>query len=262
MLQTSRYALATCVTGLALLILALPAHATRPFTETESAVALSPGSTKVEIGLAHEEWGRGDNVYALKGEFSYSLYANLDLELEVPYEVSGGSAPFADGIGDTWAKAKINFVKERAANPLTLSGLLGVRFPTGDGATGTDEVDVSLVALASKPFAGVTAHANLSYIFVGDDGALDLDDVFGIAIGLEFDTGYRNIRGVGELVWEQSRQNTGERIELLGGAVYPLSESMQLDAAARLGLEPGAPPNDAGPDLGITVGLSFLLPPN
>ncbi|MBI5136087.1 MAG: hypothetical protein HZA24_02000 [Nitrospirae bacterium] len=243
-------------------LVAAPAHATRPYLFTESAAPLPAGGMQLEVGLAHQAWDQGNKVYDLMTEFSYSLYANLDLELELPYEVSGGGGtPFSDGVGDIWAKGKINFVKERAANPLTLSGQLGIKFPTGSAVSGTDAVDVRIAALASKPFGTMVAHANLAYTFVGDDGALDLNDVIGLGVGLESQTTVDRLTAVGEVVWQESPAPGGsERTQVMGGGIYQLTHNMRADATLSLGLAPGSPPNDGAPDYGLSVGLTYTHP--
>ena len=243
-------------------VFALPAQATRPFIFTEDAVALPRGGAKLEVGLQHETWKAGHRVYALATEFSYSLYANLDLEIEAPYDVTGGGGtPFSDGIGDLWTKAKINFVKERAANPLTLSGLVAIKFPTGSTATGTNEVDVRISALASKQFNTAVAHANLAYTFVGDDGVIDLNDVVALSVAVAMGTPLKGVTGVGEVFWQEAPQaNLDDRLEIMGGAVQSLTPKLSVDGALRLGLSRGTPPSDGGPDYSITAGLTYTHP--
>ncbi|MDH5528000.1 MAG: transporter [Nitrospirota bacterium] len=240
-----------------------PAHATRPFFVTESAVSLPPGGVRVEMGLSQENW-KGTRAYEVRTEVSYSLYANLDLEVEAPYRVLGGFIPatttsaFADGVGDIWVKAKANFVKERAADPLTVSGLLGIKFPVGDKATGTEEVDVLLLAMASKTYAGVTAHGNLSYTFVGDGPAgMQLDDVPGLSLGLEF--GARsNVTAVFEAAWEAGRvPGQGTRSELGGGMVMRLDDNLRVDLTLRKGLGETSYPYGGGPDFAVNLGMTY-----
>jgi len=250
------------VATLVLALSAVPAQATRPFIITEDAVALAPGSARLEVGLQHANWAKGQRVYALLTEFSYSLYANLDLEIEVPYEVvGGGGLGFSDGLGDMTAKAKINFVKERAANPLTLSGLVGIKFPTSSAATGTTEVDVRLAALASKRFGPVAAHANLAYTFLGSDGSSDLNDIIGVSIAMAMKTPLKQVTGVSEIFWQES-PTTGlkDRLEIMGGATRDISPKLKIDGAVRVGLTRGAPPNDGASDYSLTAGLTFLYP--
>jgi hypothetical protein len=249
-------------TALGIAMFALPAQASRPFIFTEDAVALPRGGAKLEVGLQHETWEAGHRVYALITEFSYSLYANLDLEIEVPYDVTGGGGTqFSDGIGDLWAKAKINFVKERAANPLTLSGLLAIKFPTGSTATGTNEVDVLVSALASKQFNSAVAHANLAYTFVGDDGVTDLNDVVAVSVAVAMDTPLKSVTGVGEIFWQEAPlPNMGDRLEIMGGAIRPLTPKLSVDGALRLGLTNGKPPSDGAPDYSLTAGLTYIYP--
>lgn len=233
------------------------AHATRPFTQTESAVALPPGGVRVEMGLAHESWDSRDKVYLMKGELSYSLYANLDLEVEVPFVVVGPT-PFGDGIGDTWTKAKVNFVKGRAANPLSLSGLIGVRFPTGDSVTGMKDTDLLLSALASKAFGPVMAHANMFYTFVGSPPGVVLNDTLGVSVGLEVDTPVDQLAAIGEFIWEEERvPGADERMEATGGAIYRIADGIRADVVTRIGFGTGSRPYVGAPDFGLNFGVTF-----
>ncbi|MFQ5509591.1 MAG: transporter [Leptospirillia bacterium] len=243
----------------ALLLWTSPAEATRPFVAAESAVALPPGGMRLEAGMSHSKW---DNVhaYAIDVEISYSLYANLDLEVEVPFAIVGGANTFGDGIGDIWTKAKVNFIKERAANPLSVSGLVGVKFPTGDDVTGTDDPDVRLAALASKAFGPVTAHANLIYTFTGDNGNVDLDDVLALAVGFEIESGMDRVTGIGEVLWEQDRYPAGNnRMEVMGGGVYAISDRLRADLTLGIGIDDGTYPDNAAPDFRVGFGLSHDL---
>ncbi len=240
------------------------ALATRPFVSTESAVALPRSGARLEMGQAYENWNRGDRIYSWLTEFSYSFYGNLDLEVEVPWNVVGGGPgpdQFSDGLGDLRAKAKINFVKGRAANPLALSGQFSVKFPTGSGVTTSDEVDVRLAGLASKGFGPALVHANLSYTFVGDNGALNINDAWGIALGTLVETRIDGLSAVGEFFWDQARLAGEEsRLEMMGGGVLQLTPRLKLDAVIRIGLKPGAPPSDGAPDYSLGVGFSYDIP--
>jgi hypothetical protein len=251
------------VVALAAVVLALstavPAHATRPFRVTESAVALPPGGVRVEEGISRARWDNGTKLYALETEISYSLYANLDLEVEAPWVVvGGGGAGLDDGIGDVVTKAKINFVKERAAVPLTVSGLIGVKFPTGPNAISTDEPDVQLAALASKVLGGTAVHGNLSYTIVGDSSSNPSNDVFGLAVGVAVDTPVEFLTGVGEFVWEENRAVGGkDYLEATGGAVYRITPRVALDATLSFGLNSGRPPQSGAPDTTVAFGVTW-----
>lgn len=244
---------------LALAATAVPAHATRPFRVTESAVALPPGGVRVEEGISRARWDNGTKLYALETEISYSLYANLDLEVEAPWVVAGGGgAGFDDGLGDVVTKAKINFVKERAAIPLTVSGLIGVKFPTGPDAVSTDEADVQLAALASKVIGPAAVHGNLSYTVVGDSSANPSNDVLGLAVGVTAETPVEFLTGVGELVWEENRAVGGkDYLEATGGAVYRLTPRVAVDATLSFGLNSGRPPQSGAPDTTVAFGVTW-----
>jgi hypothetical protein len=251
-------ALAAVALGL-VLATAVPAHATRPFRVTESAVALPPGGVRVEEGVSRTRWDSGLKVYALETEVSYSLYANLDLEVEAPWIVAGGGgAKFEDGIGDVTTKAKINFVKERAAIPLTLSGLIGVKFPTGPDNVSTDEADVQMAALASKVIGPAQVHGNLSYTFVGDSAGRPSNDVLGIALAMAVDTPVEFLKGVGEFAWEQARAKGGDdKVQMTGGAVYRLNPRIAVDATLTLGVNPDRGPNSGAPESIVALGVTW-----
>jgi Putative MetA-pathway of phenol degradation len=236
-----------------------PAHATRPFRVTESAVALPPGGVRVEEGLSRARWDGGLKLYSLETEVSYSLYANLDLEVEAPWVVAGGGgAGLEDGLGDVVTKAKINFVKERAAIPLTLSGLVGVKFPTGPSTVSTDQADVQLAALASKVIGPAQVHGNLSYTFVGDSSTYPANNVLGLSVGVAVDTPVEFLTGVAELIWEENRvRGTDDRTELAGGAVYRLGPRVALDALLSFGLNSGRGPQAGAADTTVAFGLTW-----
>jgi len=252
-------ALSVAAVTLGLAATATPAHATRPFRVTESAVSLPPGGVRVEEGISRARWDGGLKVYALETEISYSLYANLDLEVEAPWVVAGGGgAGLDDGVGDIVTKAKINFVKERAAIPLTLSGLIGVKFPTGPDNVSTGEADVELAALASKVIGPAAVHGNLSYTFVGDKANRPSNDVLGLAVGVAVDTPVEFLTGIGELVWEENRVRSGDdRLEVGGGAVYRVTPRVALDAMLSFGLNSGRPPQSGAPDTTVALGLTW-----
>lgn len=252
-------ALRLALAGAFVALVATPAHATRPFRVTESAVALQPGGVLLEEGLSRERWGNGVRVYALTSELSYSLYANLDLEAEVPWVVAGGGGgSFDDGLGDIRTKAKINFLKERAASPLTVSGLIGVKFPTGTDQVSSDEVDVQLAALASKSIGPAAVHGNLSYTFVGGSSGRSTDDVLGLSVGVEAKTPVDGLSGVGEFIWEQARiPGRDDRLEVMGGAVYRIGPRVTVDASLSIGFGSGQPPYEGAPDSTLMAGLTW-----
>jgi|GEM_PF-808519 len=252
--------------GLALSTLALPAPAhaaSRPYAVTENAVALPPGGMRLEAGLSRERWDNDVRVYALTAEFSYSLYANLDLEVEVPWAVAGRSGAFDDGLGDIRTRAKINFVKERVAIPLTLSGLVEVKFPTGFSLISSEEADVRLAGLATKAFGPITVHGNLFYTFVGGDQAgRSLRDVPGLSVGVEGQTPLDGTTALGEFIWERARvPGTDPRLEVMGGARHAVTSYMSADFTVRLGFGSGNQPSEGAPDYTVAAGLTWDLAP-
>lgn len=241
--------------GLVLLSIPFPADAIRPFLTTETAVPIEHGKSLLLGGFKYERFASNDREYTLQGELRYGLITNLDFEVEVPLLIGDFPDGHETGLGDLRLKTKVRFLKGREANPLSLAGMLDIKFPSAsrDKGFGTGEPDIGLLGIASKEFFPVTVHLNLGYTLVGNPPGQDLRDELKYSLGMELETVLSGLIVVGELSGKTSRKASvsQRRLDLLGGAVVNLAATVSFDFSLILGLI------NTSPDFGFSSGLAY-----
>jgi len=275
--MTSRVFFLGLMTLLALLQ-SRPVFALMPYLDTETAVPVDRGKSRLDVSMLFDRWKSNLSTYDLKAELSYGLINNLDFSVDVPYLVRKvkGSGDVngvgdEDGVGDVTLKVKVRFIKGREANPVSIAGQLSVKFPScnKDKALSpecTGEPDVGLRAIASKEFFPVTVHVNLGYIFVGNPPNTDLNDVLTYSIAFDYLTTADNLHVVGELAGQSnpypkssdlasrlSADTSADPLSALIGLLYDLDTNKALTAAWSMGL------TQASPDYSLSVGFRYLF---
>jgi hypothetical protein len=235
--------------------------ASRPYFVTESARTLPHGGMRLELGETRDDWDTGNKYYARTAEFTANLLSSLDLEASIPWVVAGGSVPLNDGPGDIHARVKLRLTAP--ARPLTVSGLLDVKFPTGVDLVSTQQRDYRVAALATRGLGPVTLDGNLAYTLVGEGAGQNFRNVAGFSVGLDSPTPVARLSGVGELVWEQSRVPGGKAsIAFVVGTRYAVTPRVALDANFLVGYGSGPlPGNDHQRGLSGGVGLTWDIGP-
>jgi hypothetical protein len=238
-----------------LLFCPLPAQAIRPFLTTETAIPVEPNRSLLEGGLKFERFGRQNRLYTLDAELRYGLITNLDFEVEVPYLFADRGANDESGLGDLHLKGKVRLLKGREANPLSLAGMIDVKFPSAsrDKQFGTGEADVGIIGIASKEFFPLTLHLNLGYIFVGNPTGQSLGNVVVYSLGAELQTILSGLKVVGELSGRSDRDdpNATERLDILGGVAVGVTPALDIDLSLFFGLI------KESPDYGISGGFAY-----
>lgn len=238
-----------------------PALALLPYIDSETAVPVDRGKSRLDFGIQAERWSRHESVYALKAELSYGLINNLEFSVDVPYLFRTlKNAPDEDGLGDLTLKAKIRFIKGREATPVSLAGQLSVKFPSCDdnkklSQECTGEPDVGLRAIASKEFFPVTVHLNLGYIFIGNPPNSNLDNVLTYSLAFDYVTVVNYLRVAGELAGETNRNpdTPEDPLAVLIGLLYDVDMTKVLTLAGSAGL------TKASPDYSLSVGFRYLF---
>ncbi|HET6370055.1 MAG TPA: transporter [Nitrospiria bacterium] len=232
-----------------------PAHAIRPFLATETAIPIEPNKSLFEGGLLYEQYSSHNRRYTLSADLRYGLITNLDFEVIVPYLFSDFSGGRESNVGDVRLRAKVRFLKGREANPLSIAGMIDVKFPSAsrDKGFGTGEPDIGIFGIASKEFFPVTVHLNVGYTFVGDPPGEVLDNVFSYSFGAELQTMLTGLDIVGELSGRTDSQSSTspERLDLLGGVVLGVSPEVSVDFSVFFGLIKDSP------DFGLNGGFAY-----
>ena len=242
------------------LILPSSALALRPFLETESAVPIDRGKTRLEIGLQGERESSRESRYALVNELTYGIINNLDFEVEVPYYYLRLKGSDEHGLGDVYLKDKIRFMKGRQANPLSIAALISVKTPSCNedkilSSDCTGEPDIAWKAIASKEFFPLTVYLNLGFTYVGNPPDAKQDDFFDFSLAFDLQTATEKIRLVAELAGARNRDPKGDTdlLSLLVGMIVATGLNSSLDLGFSYGLL------DSSPDYGLTSGVTHYF---
>jgi len=255
---------AVLVLVLTALLPAAALAASRPYAVTEEARTLPPKGIRLEAGVTREDWDTGNKFYALTAELTGNLYPNLDVEASVPWAIAGGAARLNDGFGDIRTRAKLNFARERDAFPVSLSGMVELKFPTGIDLVSTGETDVRLVGLAGKDLGNAKLDGNVFYTFVGEGTGQSFRNVAGFSAGAQVQTPVDGLTGLGEFAWEQSRtRGDSAPFSFLGGGRYAVSPRLALDFGLLIGWGAGPVPVPGTHQRGLagTFGLTWAIAP-
>jgi hypothetical protein len=264
--------------ALVALLQSRPVYALLPYLDTETAVPVDRGKSRLDVSLQLDRWKSNLSTYELKAELTYGLINNLDFSVDVPYLVRNvkGSGDVdgvgdEDGVGDVTLKVKVRFIKGREANPVSIAGQLSVKFPScnKDKALSpecTGEPDVGIRAIASKEFFPVTVHLNLGYIFVGNPPNSSLNDVLTYSLAFDYLTTAEYLHVVGELAGRSnpypkssnmasrlSADTSADPLSALIGLLYDLDTNKALTVTWSMGL------TQASPDYGLSAGFRYLF---
>lgn len=239
-------------TGAALLVVALgpaPAWAGRPL-DTEDTGTAEPGKAELEVS---GDFARNpeDRTWFAKGVLSLGVLPRLEIRIEsmlLALEPDEGRG--RGGIGDSLVGLKHRLLDEAAAIPAVL-GALTVRLPTGDEdrGLGAGEVDVGLLAVASKTFGPATLAWNGGYTFVTRDRELEF---WTHAAAVE----YRATAAwslLGEVVSALASRGGPATVVVRAGTTYAVHPRVRLDAGIGFGV------TRQSPDVLVTFGVTLAL---
>lgn len=236
------------------------AFAQRPFIATESAVPVDRGAYRLETGIITNRYAAGSRGMIFNTSFRYGLIQNLEIDFELPYLFFEDKGDHVDHFGDVLLKSKVRFLKGRVANPLSLAGMLVIKFPSAGKLEvfrpeATGEADVGIWAIASKEFDLTTAHINFGYILIGNPAFEDREDQVRYSLGIEhgfWDTNsvlFAELSGRSE-VDDASPKDT---MVVAGGFSYEADLDLFIDGSIGFGL------TNESPDYLISGGLSYYF---
>jgi hypothetical protein len=246
--------------------LAMPraVYAERPFLATERATLLEHGEARFDFGVEAARFSSRTTRYTLKSELTSGILPNLNFRVEAPYLFVTGMGGGTEGqVGDVILRPKLQFLKGREANPLSLAGELILKFPSCSESlvtanpkvipACTGEADIGFLAIATKEFQPVTVHLNLGYMVVGNSPGRAVDDVVMYSLAFEYVTILPAVTVVTEVWGETSRAPSvyGDVLDVMLGVTYQLNRRVAFDTSLAMGL------SSASPDYIAAVGLSY-----
>jgi len=245
-----------------LFLVSLPvvALAQRPFLATESAVPVDRGTYRLESGIVANRYSAGSRGMIVNTSLRYGLIQNLEIDFEFPYLFFEDKGDHVDHFGDVLLKTKVRFLKGRVANPLSLAGMLVIKFPSAGKLEvfrpeATGEADVGIWAIASKEFDLTTAHINFGYILIGNPAFEDREDQIRYSLALERGFWDSNSVFFAELSGGSEVDDASPSDTLVAAAGFSYEADLDLffDASLGLGL------TNESPDYVISGGLTYYF---
>lgn len=201
------------------------AHAYRPFDGTDGDVA-DTGEFELELGPLHYAQEGKEKFFLTPTVFNLGVIPRMELVLDfVPLYPQNGAAQVTDT--DFFAKYLFRSGALQGEAGPSIAVEAGPLLPEYNGQKG---FGASANLIVSERYGWLTLHLN-------NEGELSRKDlVFAYAANLigEFDIGSK-IRPVAELGFEIEPSSGAKGYSGLGGVIWEVSDSVALDAAARVG---------------------------
>jgi hypothetical protein len=172
---------------------------------------------------------------------SYGIIENVDLVLSLPYQwgkakEDGGVTLYDEkGIADTIFEVKWRFYEK---DGFSLALKPGVRIPTGNDekGLGAGRVGYQAFIIGSKEIEPWAFHANAGVI-INENKADEEKNIWHVSFAATYDIA-KNLKVVGNIGIERNRDKTAGKDPafLLGGVIYSISESFDIDFGVKYGL--------------------------
>jgi hypothetical protein len=225
-----------CACGVIVLLLSPAAHAARPLSVEDTAVA-GAGEVQFEVGWNTARWDIGHHDHALVLTPIVGLGCRLQAAAEIPWcwldPAAGASRA---GPGDASFALKMVFAESTPGRP-GLAAKLSVKGTSGDAARGLGEdgPDASAALVATATIQSLALHLMMLHTLAGGGRS----DVACIGAGLEAPLG-RRTRLAGEIA-AGSYEGRTHVTHALAGMAWQATSRATLDAAVRFGLDPSEP---------------------
>lgn len=171
---------------------------------------------------------------------SYGMSENADLVLSLPYQwgkvKEDGVALYDEkGISDTTFEVKWRFYEK---DGLSLALKPGVRIPTGNDekGLGAGKTGFHAFLIGSKEVASWAFHGNVGYI-MNENKADEEKNFWQASLAATYEA-VKGLKVVGNIGIERNRDKTADKDPafLLGGVIYSLSHSFDIDFGVKYGL--------------------------
>lgn len=248
------------------LLIAGNAFAAHPLI-TDDTGTQGKGASQIEVNaeLSYDREKSGgvsarQTGWEVSAVFSHGITDNLDVVVGLPYQQfrireDGDVAAKEHGISDVSLEAKWRFYEKEG---LSLALKPGITLPTADEekGLGNGEISYGLTFIATKEMEPLVLHVNIGYLRNGyklrEDREENRRDIWHASLAAEASVG-KDVRLVANVGIERNgdRTSTNHPSFILGGAIYSLSESVDLDFGIKAGL------NEPETDRAILAGIAW-----
>ncbi len=250
--------------GAALMLPAKAAFAAHPLV-TDDAGTEGRGNFLLELTVEYaydDEAGSEETGAEAAVSFAAGLTDSLDVVLGLPYgysrtEEGGAVTSEEDGVSDLSVELKWRFYE---GDGLGLALKPGVTLPTGDDekGLGNGRPSYSIALIASKETGHWAFHVNLGYarneFALASEEAANRQDIWHASVAAEAGVSDR-LTVVGNIGIETNpdRASATHPAFVLGGVIYSVTESMNIDLGIKAGL------NSPETDIAALAGMSLSL---
>lgn len=206
---------------------------------TDDAGTMGKAKTQIEVNGQYErqkDHGIRERTFTLGSTVSYGLTETSDMVLTVPYLFTrtkeSHNTHRERGFGDVTAELKWRWYE---GSGLSLAIKPGMIFPTGNDrrGLGAGKVGYQLFVIATKEAKPFTFHANAGYIGNKNTGG-EREDLWHASLAGELPLGENlTIVANGGIERDPERSFHRERIFVLGGLIWRLSESFAIDGGLK-----------------------------
>jgi len=194
----------------------------------------------------------GNSETTLGVTLSAGVRETIDIVLGVPYvfiteKDDAGDRVHENGLSDMSLELKWRFYEQ---DGLSLALKPGVAVDAGDEDKGLGEGKPSygLYLIATRELDPFTVHANIGYIL----NRKEMRNIWHYSLAAEY-AAAKNFRIVGNIGGETNpdKESTVHPLFLLGGVIYNISESLDVDCGLKTGL------NKAEADYSLLAGMTY-----
>ena len=212
----------------------------------DDAYVMDKGTGYLAFGYAYAKDSDSTKHYEIPANAGYGLTDSLEITLLLPYtKIDPDDGRSEKGTGDLAIRPELVIFKESDSIP-QMSLAVTIKFDTGSNAIGSGTTDYGLFLNASKVFDKIQLNGNVGYSFLEDS-----DDSVFLGASIEYSIN-NSLTLIGEVWSEQPTDSSDDDVaEVLGGAVYDVSDTISLD----FGIGTGLHTEDI--DLRYTMGATY-----
>jgi hypothetical protein len=220
---------------------------------TEDAYPIERFAFELVAPYEYENGRGGEHLHVVSPELSYGLFRNGQVGLELPLAALNGPGGTDWGFAGPRLFALYNFNTEGRTLP-ALALRMDVALPVGD--LGADDAQLTLKAIATRSWGLTRLHLNAAATVGRESGRpiVEAEPNWAVSLAADRTLLRKSLLLIGEVGVLEETSKASTEVTAALGIRYQLTPTLVFDTGVRR--RRGA---DAGPDLGVTFGLSHAV---
>ncbi len=216
---------------------------------TEDAYPIERYAFEFLLPYDYENQRDGASLHVVAPEFAYGVARNTQVGLKLPFAVFDPGPDAEFGFGGPRLFGLYNFNTESPGLP-ALALRADLSLPWGDLAG--DDAQLTLKAIATRSWGLTRLHLNAAASVGADDRSptVEAEPDWSVSLAADRTLFRQSLLLVGEVAVLAERNGAPTEVTVGGGVRYQLTPTLVLDGGLNRRV------TNAGPDIGITLGLS------